>query len=84
MSLKSAQEFVEKMKQEKAFREKAGNISDKDAMYDFIIGNGFHFEENHLVASMAACMDEMEGLLMGREGDKIHTVDTSDSREDIL
>jgi hypothetical protein len=42
-------------------------------MRDFITGYGFHFEENHLVAAMAACMDEMEDLLKNQNNaDTVH------------
>ncbi len=60
MSYESANEFLEKMKQDKDFRAKAASNSKQHDFDEFIKKNGYSFEENHLAAAMANCMDDME------------------------
>ena len=47
------------MKEDKDFREKIKNISDKEVLWNLVKSEGFDFDEKDLVGAMAACMTEL-------------------------
>ena len=60
MSLNSAQLFVLKMREDREFRKKVKNVSDKEVLWNLVKSEGFDFDEKDLVGAMAACMTELE------------------------
>jgi len=62
MSLKSAQQFVSRMKEDKEFRAAVGQTTDTVALNVYLIGQGFQFNQMELVEAMAACMAELDAM----------------------
>lgn len=60
MAFNSAQAFVQKMREDKNFREMMQNIGDREKLWNVIEDKGFEFDERDLVQAMAACMAELE------------------------
>jgi predicted ribosomally synthesized peptide with nif11-like leader len=60
MTTDSAQLFVQKMREDKGFRNKIQNIGDKTELWEYIENKGYDFDECDLVKAMAACMAELE------------------------
>ena len=60
MSFSSAQSFVQKMKEDKKFRENFQRMPDRKKLWNCIRKEGYSFDEKDLVRAMAECMNEME------------------------
>ncbi len=60
MSIESAQRFVTRMREDSEFRSRLSKFPNAASMKTFIVDSGFVFDEAHLVAAMAACMNEMD------------------------
>jgi len=60
MSTDSAQLFVQKMREDKKFRNAVQNIGDKTELWKYIENKGYAFDECDLVKAMATCMAELE------------------------
>ena len=60
MTLNSAQAFVQKMREDKKFKEIIQNIGDRKKLWNTIKDTGFEFDERDLVQAMTACMAEVE------------------------
>jgi predicted ribosomally synthesized peptide with nif11-like leader len=60
MDTDSAQLFVQKMRDDKGFRNTVQAISDKTELWEYIENKGYAFDECDLVKAMAACMAELE------------------------
>ena len=60
MDTDSAQLFVQKMQEDKGFRDTVQEISDRTELWEHIENKGYAFDECDLVKAMAACMAELE------------------------
>ncbi|MDH3344654.1 MAG: Nif11-like leader peptide family natural product precursor [Desulfobacteraceae bacterium] len=60
MDTDSAQLFVQKMRDDKDFRDTIQEISDRVELWEYIENKGYVFDECDLVKAMAACMVELE------------------------
>jgi len=60
MTTESAQLFVQKMREDKGFRNTVKNIGDKTELWEYIENIGYAFDECDLVKAMATCMAELE------------------------
>ena len=60
MDTDSAQLFVQKMREDKGFRDTVQEISDRIELWEYIEKKGYAFDECDLVKAMAACMTELE------------------------
>lgn len=60
MNTDSAQLFVQKMRDDKDFRDTVQEISDRTELWEYIENKGYAFDECDLVKAMAACMVELE------------------------
>ncbi len=60
MTTDSAQLFVQKMREDKGFRNTVQDIGDKTELWEYIQNKGYAFDECDLVKAMAACMTELE------------------------
>ena len=60
MDTDSAQLFVQKMREDKGFRNTLQDIGDKTELWAYIGNKGYAFDECDLVKAMAACMAELE------------------------
>jgi predicted ribosomally synthesized peptide with nif11-like leader len=60
MDTDSAQLFVQKMRDDKDFRDTVQEISDRAELWAYIENKGYAFDECDLVKAMAACMAELE------------------------
>lgn len=60
MSTDSAQLFVQKMREDKGFRNRVRDIGNKIELWKYIENKGYAFDECDLVKAMAACMKELE------------------------
>jgi len=60
MNTDSAQLFVQKMRDDKDFRDSVQEISDRTELWEYIENKGYSFDECDLVKAMAACMAELE------------------------
>ncbi len=60
MSLASAQQFVARMREDKAFRHQVRTAAAVGDLTPVLQKNGFAFELHQLSAAMAACMEELE------------------------
>ena len=60
MDTDSAQLFVQKMREDKDFRDTVQEISDRTELWEYIENKGYAFDESDLVKAMAACMTELE------------------------
>jgi len=60
MNTDSAQLFVQKMKEDKKFRNTVQDIGDKAELWEYIENKGYAFDECDLVKAMAACMAALE------------------------
>lgn len=56
----SAQLFVQKMREDKGFRDTVQEISHRTELWEYIENKGYAFDECDLVKAMAACMAELE------------------------
>lgn len=63
MSLESAQQFVTRMKTDKSFRAKVQTITDNEATRDYLISQGFQFDQRELIGAMASCMAELDKMM---------------------
>lgn len=59
MDTDSAQLFVQKMRDDKDFRDTVQEISDRNELWEYIEKKGYAFDECDLVKAMAACMAEL-------------------------
>jgi predicted ribosomally synthesized peptide with nif11-like leader len=62
MTTESAQLFVQKMREDKGFRNTVKNIGDRTELWEYIENKGHDFDECDLVKAMATCMAELEAL----------------------
>jgi len=62
MTTDSAQLFVQKMREDKGFRNTVQDIGDKTELWEYIENKGYAFDECDLVKAMAACMAELEAV----------------------
>ena len=60
MTTDSAQLFVQKMRDDKDFRDTVQEISNRTELWEYIQNKGYTFDECDLVKAMAACMAELE------------------------
>ncbi len=60
MNTDSAQLFVQKMREDKGFRDTVQEISDRTELWEYIENKGYAFDECDLVKAMATCMAEFE------------------------
>jgi predicted ribosomally synthesized peptide with nif11-like leader len=60
MAVESAQLFVEKMREDKSFRDTVQKISDRVELWEYIKNKGYAFDECDLVKAMATCMADLE------------------------
>jgi predicted ribosomally synthesized peptide with nif11-like leader len=60
MDTDSAQLFVQKMRDDKVFRDTVQEISDRTELWEYIENKGYAFDECDLVKAMGACMAELE------------------------
>ena len=60
MDTDSAQLFVQKMRDDKGFRDTVQEIGDSVEFREYIENKGYAFNECDLVKAMAACMAELE------------------------
>jgi len=60
MTTESAQLFVQKMREDKGFRNTVKNIADRNEFWEYIENKGYAFDECDLVKAMATCMAEFE------------------------
>ena len=60
MAVESAQLLVEKMRDDKDFRDTVQEISHRTELWAYIGNKGYAFDECDLVKAMAACMAELE------------------------
>lgn len=65
MSLKSAEQFVSKMKEDQEFRATVQQTPDTAALNDYLRSQGFDFNQRELVGAMAACMAELDAMGQG-------------------
>ncbi len=56
----SAQLFVQRMREDRGFRDTLKKISDRAELWEYIESKGYTFNECDLVKAMAACMAELE------------------------
>lgn len=59
MDTDSARLFVQKMRNDKDFRNAVQEISDRTELWEYIEKKGYAFNECDLVKAMAACMAEL-------------------------
>ena len=62
MNSTSAQEFVQRMREDVDFRNMVGAIDDSEALWRDLEARGFDFSASDLVKAMAACMAELESM----------------------
>ncbi|MBW2491210.1 MAG: Nif11-like leader peptide family natural product precursor [Deltaproteobacteria bacterium] len=60
MAFNSAQAFLQKMREDKNFREMMQNFGDREKLWKAIKDKGYDFDERDLIQAMAACMAEPE------------------------
>ena len=60
MKTESAQLFVQKMREDKGFRNTVKNIGDRTELWKYIENKGYAFDECDLIKAMAICMAELE------------------------
>ncbi|MFC1829955.1 Nif11-like leader peptide family natural product precursor [Thermodesulfobacteriota bacterium] len=60
MDTNSAQLFVQKMREDKGFRDTVQEISDRVEFWEYIKNKGYVFDECDLVKAMATCMADLE------------------------
>jgi predicted ribosomally synthesized peptide with nif11-like leader len=60
MTIDSAQSFVQKMREDKGFRNTVQDIGGKTELWEYIENKGYAFDSCDLVKAMAACMAELE------------------------
>ncbi len=56
----SAQLFVQRMREDRGFRDTLKKISDRAELWEYIGSKGQTFNECDLIKAMAACMAELE------------------------
>ena len=56
----SAQLFVQRMREDRGFRDTLKKIGDRAELWEYIERKGYAFNECDLVKAMAACMAELE------------------------
>jgi predicted ribosomally synthesized peptide with nif11-like leader len=64
MSINNARRFVERMRQDKNFREKAVATMGPEDLLSFLQEEDLPFDQRELIEAMAECMEQME-LQMG-------------------
>ena len=60
MSLKHARRFVEKMREDRDFRNRAAQTENSESLSSFLQIEGLLFDQKDLVAAMAECMEQLE------------------------
>ncbi len=60
MNASSAQSFVQRMKEDRNFRDRFQHVSDGKALWKTLKREGYRFDEKDLVEAMAQCMNELE------------------------
>ena len=60
MALESAQQFVEKMRDDLSFRKSIKGTLDTNALKKLLKKSRFEFTKRELMLAMASCMEEME------------------------
>ena len=60
MNFSSAQSFVQKMKENREFREHFQCVSDSKALWKNLRKEGYKFDKKDLIKAMAECMNELE------------------------
>ena len=65
MSIESAKLLVERMKDDKAFRNKVGSAEDKDAKLAIVKAAGFDFTKQEFIEATSGLDDEMLDSVVG-------------------
>ena len=65
MALDNAHRFVEKMRQDPNFRNKALATTGQEDLLSFLREEGLSFNQRELVGAMAECMQQLESQLRG-------------------
>ena len=60
MSLNDARRFVEKMRQDRNFRNKAVKTAEPENLSSLLQTEGLVFDQKELVEAMAECMEQLE------------------------
>lgn len=60
MTTDSAQLFVQRMKEDRKFRDTVQDIGDNAELWEYIENKGYAFDECDLVKAMVACMAVLE------------------------
>jgi predicted ribosomally synthesized peptide with nif11-like leader len=60
MSLNNARRFVEKMREDQSFRNKALQTTRQEYLCSVLQAEGLIFDQRELVVAMAECMDQLE------------------------
>ena len=60
MSLNNARRFVEKMREEQSFRNKALQTTGQEDLSSVLQAEGLIFDQRELVVAMAECMAQLE------------------------
>jgi hypothetical protein len=60
MSINNAREFVEKMREDRNFRNKVLETSDLEELSLFLHAESLVFDKRELVGTMAECMQQLE------------------------
>ena len=60
MSLNDARRFVEKMREDREFRNRAAQTEGKENLFSLLQAEGLIFDQKDLVEAMAECMKQLE------------------------
>ena len=60
MSLNNARRFVEKMREDQSFRNKALQTTGQEDLSSVLQAEGLIFNQRELVVAMAECMEQLE------------------------
>jgi len=60
MSLDNARKFVEKMKKDQDFRNRAAQAEGQENLFSLLQAEGFIFDQVDLVGAMAECMEQLD------------------------
>ncbi len=63
MSFKSAQLFVDEMKENNNFRNKISGVENEDSLIALLKEKKYDFDQKDLVRAMAGCMSEMDEMM---------------------
>jgi len=60
MSLNDARRFVEKMREDRDFRNRAAQAEGQENLFSLLQADGLIFDQKDLVEAMAECMEQLE------------------------